>query len=740
MTTSTDRYNGLIGSSGIKPPVVVATLTNISLSGLQTIDGVALAENDRVLVHSQTIASENGIYLASSGAWTRAKDFNGKFDAQKGTLINVSSGTTYANTLFQLDVNDAVIGTTDLSFLQKNINVANVAPRITNYGVSNGGAIEIQTSTAAAFSSIINEGKTELVFPKGNYLVGGNVSLAPLLENGNRFKLIFEDDAILKPKTDYDLESDADILKLEGFATGTYTALSSDAGLDSDSITLSSSIGGSVNDYLEIKSDALLPGTNNKNTYQFQVFRIVAISGTTYTLDRTLDYDFLVSDNAEARLCTVYRGLTLENLQLNSLDYTTKMKRGFIMSYVDDIHFKDRVSAYGTKDRYGSDVTGRSALVFNNALNVTIDNLRSGHLGYYFIDPKNFNYNILINNPRCFDGRHLELSNHATNTNEYVGECHTIICYNPVVEKTTLSGISTHDVGKNIQIYNSIVSNSGDDGVLIRNPDAVVEGGVIRYSNSNGLQFGGDDPKSANGAKAANVKCLYNGADGINGHELDLDNCTAQYNGTAGISGVYGSILGGNSTYNGRGTVSGDSRDVAVELRYDSTTTDKKLNIYNLVAPQTGTQTSAIRLESLNGASASGLDPVNQMFLSGCDFSGYGDDLFYLNGSDNPSVSGVTVKQNMPATAKNNLVGYDNSGFVTLVGGSATFTNSNVRKHTPSSGNRQGNIITEVSLMQQPEGGTIGSLYQGAVIDKTSVEIESSSGTDTSFVKCAVYL
>ncbi|CAD7044729.1 hypothetical protein REJC140_03859 [Pseudorhizobium endolithicum] len=54
--------------SGEREPCRVATMGNISLQGLQTIDDVALAVSDRVLVKDQTDQRENGIYLAFGGS------------------------------------------------------------------------------------------------------------------------------------------------------------------------------------------------------------------------------------------------------------------------------------------------------------------------------------------------------------------------------------------------------------------------------------------------------------------------------------------------------------------------------------------------------------------------------------------------------------------------------------------------------------------------------------------------
>lgn len=57
-----------------KQPCVAATLTSITLSGLQDIDGHTVVAGDRVLVKNQGTASQNGIYLASASDWTRSSD------------------------------------------------------------------------------------------------------------------------------------------------------------------------------------------------------------------------------------------------------------------------------------------------------------------------------------------------------------------------------------------------------------------------------------------------------------------------------------------------------------------------------------------------------------------------------------------------------------------------------------------------------------------------------------------
>lgn len=73
---------------------------NITLSGTQTIDGVAVVTGDRVLVNGQTAAQNNGIYVVATGAWSRAGDAN---TAAKlaGAIVPVREGTVGGGSLWQ---------------------------------------------------------------------------------------------------------------------------------------------------------------------------------------------------------------------------------------------------------------------------------------------------------------------------------------------------------------------------------------------------------------------------------------------------------------------------------------------------------------------------------------------------------------------------------------------------------------------------------------------------------------
>lgn len=81
-----------------KDSVRVATTANITLSGTQTIDGVAVVAGDRVLVKDQTTASQNGIYTVAAGAWTRTVDADSSGELSVGTLVYVEAGTANGGT------------------------------------------------------------------------------------------------------------------------------------------------------------------------------------------------------------------------------------------------------------------------------------------------------------------------------------------------------------------------------------------------------------------------------------------------------------------------------------------------------------------------------------------------------------------------------------------------------------------------------------------------------------------
>lgn len=93
-----------------KQSVLAASTGNLTLSGAQTVDGVALIAGDRVLVKDQTLPEENGIYVVASGAWTRGPNTDTAAELN-GAAVFVTGGSTNDNSGWVQTADVVVLGT-----------------------------------------------------------------------------------------------------------------------------------------------------------------------------------------------------------------------------------------------------------------------------------------------------------------------------------------------------------------------------------------------------------------------------------------------------------------------------------------------------------------------------------------------------------------------------------------------------------------------------------------------------
>lgn len=96
-----------------------ATTGNHSLSGLAAtnMDGTAPAAGERVLAWKQTTPAQNGIYIAASGAWSRAADADSPQEL-RAAVVTVEKGTLYADHRFaQTADNINTVGTDTVTFV-----------------------------------------------------------------------------------------------------------------------------------------------------------------------------------------------------------------------------------------------------------------------------------------------------------------------------------------------------------------------------------------------------------------------------------------------------------------------------------------------------------------------------------------------------------------------------------------------------------------------------------------------
>lgn len=80
-----------------KASVRAISTGNITLSGTQTVDGVALIVGDRELAAGQTVAADRGIYIVAAGAWTRATDADTTAELGPNAFVFVEEGTVNAD-------------------------------------------------------------------------------------------------------------------------------------------------------------------------------------------------------------------------------------------------------------------------------------------------------------------------------------------------------------------------------------------------------------------------------------------------------------------------------------------------------------------------------------------------------------------------------------------------------------------------------------------------------------------
>lgn len=118
-STVIGRINGVMTSVAVKAPVAAIAITPITLSGLQTVGGIALLETSpptRVLVAGQADPTTNGIYDVSAVAWLRSVDFDGAYDAVQGTRVFVYAGTGGGAEYFLTTPNPVIFGQSQITF------------------------------------------------------------------------------------------------------------------------------------------------------------------------------------------------------------------------------------------------------------------------------------------------------------------------------------------------------------------------------------------------------------------------------------------------------------------------------------------------------------------------------------------------------------------------------------------------------------------------------------------------
>ncbi len=142
-------------------PITIST----ALNNADTLDGVTLATNDRVLVKDQASGSENGIYVVGAVP-ARSTDADTSAEVTGGMTVWVNEGTSNADTQWTLTTNDAIVlDTTALVFAQTNalgqITAGNALTKTGNtLDVAAGTGLEISSDTIRIAAAAAGSGLT----------------------------------------------------------------------------------------------------------------------------------------------------------------------------------------------------------------------------------------------------------------------------------------------------------------------------------------------------------------------------------------------------------------------------------------------------------------------------------------------------------------------------------------------------------------------------------------------------
>lgn len=185
--TIVDRIGNVPDGLPYKAPVACASMANLTLSGLQIVDGIALLPGQRVLAWKQTDRTQNNIYQAQTGSWAIPNDANNAESWIEGTQVYVTGGLANAGKTLALTTPDdpVVIGASELVFALAGpaASGATTTPTPTalnplDYGVFGDGVTNDSTAINA-FLTLCRTRGAKARFPGLTYALGGNSILVP---------------------------------------------------------------------------------------------------------------------------------------------------------------------------------------------------------------------------------------------------------------------------------------------------------------------------------------------------------------------------------------------------------------------------------------------------------------------------------------------------------------------------------------------------------------------------------
>ncbi len=513
---------------------------------------------------------------------------------------------------------------------------------------------------------------------------------------------------------------------LAGAAPSTWYSLAVDSLAGGYQITLTTDVF-SVGDWVEIRSEKLVPGANNQGVKQAQLRKVAKrdVSGSNYiySLDRVLEYSFLVTDTAVCGKATVLENIVLERPRLNNINYTNPFGIGINCSYVSNLRIINPI-VIGSKDKFfieddaGTGVAGRSAIKLTNCRGAIVDAPVCHHQGWYGVEVLGCSENVRISDGNFNDCRHGV----SVNWSLSYGEPNTVIVERCVSSNATKAGFDTHDVGRNIIFVDCKAIKSQGDGFQYRARNVRYVRCYSAYHASNGF----DGAVGATGSIFEHCVAEYNVESGFNiaFEPGTLINCRS-YGNKSGVGTMGGEITGGSLEGNSLAAI-----DYGTGL--SNTAAQSKLKVSGVKMPYSDGTSSLAQPRAIYFRGAKSIDPI-MAFITDCDMTGYGNNWALL--------SSYTVQPSLPIMNGNILDSTGITGVATLSAGTITVNTTSARKRDTTNVNELPTVSKiKLTRLSYQTSTPLGDIYVSGITNVTSFTITSTSSTDVSKVLWEIYV
>ena len=230
--------------------VMTVSVSNIALTGLSSVNGYTPSAGDRILVIGQTTATENGVYIAASGAWSRATDSD--TDAElRGYQYLITAGTNanyrYGNT----NQSAITVGVTSITY--QTISAGETDPIFSAsaaFGITSGNITNWNTSYARSLTGVSFSGTTLTLSKQDGSTLAASISLSTsnVTEGSNLYFTDARARASVSAGTGISYNSSTGVISISGtaytdssirglFSAGTGLSYNSSTGVFSSTIT-----------------------------------------------------------------------------------------------------------------------------------------------------------------------------------------------------------------------------------------------------------------------------------------------------------------------------------------------------------------------------------------------------------------------------------------------------------------------------------------------------------------------